>query len=106
MRGPKDLTRSSTPLPNISATLSTDGANLRMPFFLFNAHGMLEIPPLFGERYHHIGVVEAAYQEGEVTFAGAPDRVHLGWRHIRRPQGASCLLSSRSIPSRAGPFRS
>ena len=81
-----------------------DGANLRMPFFLFNAHGMLEIPPLFGERYHNIGVVEAAYQEGAVTFAGAPDRVHLGWQQSvdRKVPRVSCLavdpFTGRPIP--------
>ena len=70
-----------------------EASEVPMPFFLFNAHGMLEIPPVFGERYHKVGVVEAAYQEGATTFDGAPDRVHLAWQPStdRKVPRVSCL---------------
>jgi len=72
---------------------SYEGATVKMPFFLFNARGMMEIPPVFGERYHRIGVVEAAYQEGSSTFGGVPNRIHLGWQQSGNSKvpRASCL---------------
>jgi len=78
---------------------------LPMPFFLFNSRGMLELPPVYGERYHHVGVVEAATEPG-TTSHGIPNRVHLGWQNrvsgnARVPRTA-CLLvqaaTGRAVP--------
>jgi prepilin-type N-terminal cleavage/methylation domain-containing protein len=68
-------------------------ANVAMPFLLFNAHGKLEVPPLFGERFHNVGVVEAAYQPGVSAYAGVPDRIYLGWQQSqgRKVPRVSCL---------------
>jgi prepilin-type N-terminal cleavage/methylation domain-containing protein len=52
---------------------------LEMPFFLFNAQGLLELPPVYAERFHHVGVVEAATQPG-ASSRGIPNRMHLGWQ--------------------------
>jgi hypothetical protein len=56
---------------------------------------MLEVPPLFGERYHQVGIVEAAYEAGAETFPGAPDRVHLGWQTVdgrRMPRAVALTI--------------
>ena len=80
------------------------GLDYSMPFFLFNAYGMLEIPSIFAERFHHVGVVEAAYEQGIATFPGAPDRTHLGWQvsPLGKIPRASCLRidasTGRSTP--------
>ena len=70
-----------------------DGADVTMPFLLFNAQGMLEIPPLYGERFHHVGIVEADYEPGQTAETGVANRVYLGWRTLsgRRLPRAGCL---------------
>lgn len=80
------------------------GGAINMPFFLFNRFGMLEIPPLFGERYHNVGIVEAAYEVGGATFPGAPDRIHLGWRTVhgrRSPRAMGLAMDAPSGCSRS-----
>lgn len=54
---------------------------LKLPFFLFNSRGQLELPPVYCDSCHHVGVVEAALDErASSAGSGEDSRTYLGFQ--------------------------
>ncbi|MEM0968986.1 MAG: hypothetical protein AAGJ31_06540 [Verrucomicrobiota bacterium] len=82
---------------------------VELPFLMFDRRGRLVIPPIYLEDHHHVGVVEAAYEEGYEdpnTTRRVAGRQYLGLQVVpdlseRAPRSELLRISphdGRSIP--------